>query len=136
MAPRRSRQWRWHSHPSGVQTYDPKENHRKVLHQLDMIETRREAALVRTIRENPKVAKVYKYNNRVKLRPLEEGDMVLKRKFDRKEGHGKLAIIWEGSFLVREKLGPATYVLATMEGKPVAKTWNAIHLKKSFGGVE
>ncbi|CAL1363288.1 unnamed protein product [Linum trigynum] len=111
-----------------VQTYDPEENHKKLLHQLDMLEARRDAALVRTIQEKLKVAKIY--NERVKPRPLEERDMVLKRNFEQKEGHGKLTAIWEGPFLIAEKLGTATYVLATMEGQPIAKTWNAIHLKK------
>ncbi|CAL1407455.1 unnamed protein product [Linum trigynum] len=113
-----------------VQAYDPESNHRKLLHHLDMVETRRDAALVRTLEEKMKTAKPY--NAKVKPRPLEEGDMVLKRNFEQKEGHGKLAAAWEGPYLVGEKLGPATYILATMEGKPMAKTWNAINLKKYY----
>ncbi|CAL1401742.1 unnamed protein product [Linum trigynum] len=113
-----------------VQPYDSEDNHRKVLHQLDIIETMRDAALVRTLEEKLKVAMAYKA--KVKPRSLEEGDMVLKRNFEQKEGHGKLAAAWEGPYLVGEKLGTATYVLATMEGKPLAKTWNAIHLKRYF----
>ncbi|CAL1405791.1 unnamed protein product [Linum trigynum] len=113
-----------------VQSYDSEDNHKKLLHQLDMIETRRDAALVRTLEEKMKVATAY--NAKVKPRPLEEGDLVLKRNFEQKEGHGKLAAAWEGPYLVGEKLGAATYVLATMEGKPLKKTWNAIHLKKYF----
>ncbi|CAL1387366.1 unnamed protein product [Linum trigynum] len=102
-----------------------------LLHQLDMIETRRDVALVRTLEGQLKTAKAY--NAKVKPRPLEEGDMVLKRNFEQKEGHEKLAAAWEGPYLVGEKLGPTTYILATMEGKPMAKTWSAIHLKKYFG---
>ncbi|CAL1410717.1 unnamed protein product [Linum trigynum] len=113
-----------------IQTYDPEDNHRKLLHQLDMVKMRRDAALVKTVEEKLKVAKAY--NAKVKPRPLEEGDLVLKRNFERKEGHGKLTAAWEGPFLVGEKLGPATYVLATMGGKPMAKTWNIIDLKKYF----
>ncbi|CAL1410874.1 unnamed protein product [Linum trigynum] len=95
-----------------------------------MVEARRDAALARTVQEKLKVARTY--NEKVKPRPLEEGDMVLKRNFEQKEGHGKLAAIWEGPFLVAEKIGAATYVLATMEGQPLSKTWNSIHLKKYF----
>ncbi|CAL1354254.1 unnamed protein product [Linum trigynum] len=76
-----------------VQTYDPEENHRKLLHQMDMIETRRDTTLVRTIKEKSKV--VIAYNSMVKPRPLEEGYMIPKRNFEHKEGHGKIATIWE-----------------------------------------
>ncbi|CAL1402109.1 unnamed protein product [Linum trigynum] len=66
-----------------VQAYDSEVNHRKLLEQLDMIESRRDAALERILSEKVMVAA--SYNKRVKPRPLEEGDMVLKRDFQEKK---------------------------------------------------
>ncbi|CAL1369653.1 unnamed protein product [Linum trigynum] len=113
-----------------VQAYHPERNHKKLLEQLDMVESRRDAAMERIMQEKAKVAA--SYNKRLKLRPLEEGDMVLKRNFQKKDEHGKLAATWEGRFLIREKTGPNTFCLATMEGTPVSKTWNGMHLRKYY----
>ncbi|CAL1401695.1 unnamed protein product [Linum trigynum] len=111
-----------------VQAYNPEDNHKKLLEQLDMVESRREAAMERIMNEKAKVAA--SYNRKVTPRSLEEGDMLLKRDFHKKYEHGKIVATWEGPFLTREKTGPSTFRLATMEGIPVSKTWNDVHLRK------
>ncbi|CAL1412853.1 unnamed protein product [Linum trigynum] len=111
-----------------VQAYNPESNHVGLLDQLNMVESRRDTALERIISEKIKVAA--SYNKKVKPRPLEEGDMVLKRDFQRKDEHGKLGAAWEGPFLIGEKTGPSTFRLATMEGHPISKTWNGMHLRR------
>ncbi|CAL1367623.1 unnamed protein product [Linum trigynum] len=84
-----------------VQAYNQERNHKELLAQLDMIESRRDAAMEHIMREKAKVAA--SYNKNVKPRPLVEGDMVLKLDFQRKDEHGKLAATWEGPFLIGEK---------------------------------
>ncbi|CAL1377914.1 unnamed protein product [Linum trigynum] len=111
-----------------VQAYHPEANHQRLLKHLNMVESRREVAMERIMSEKAKVAT--SYNQKVKLRPLEEGDMVLKRDFQKKDEHGKLVGTWEGPFLIREKTSPNTFHLATMEGIPVSKMWNGMHLRK------
>ncbi|CAL1361402.1 unnamed protein product [Linum trigynum] len=113
-----------------VQTYNPKDNHRKLLEQLDMVESRRDAALERIISEKVKVAA--SYNKKVRSLPLEEGDTVLKCDFQKRNEHGKLAATWEGPFLIGKKTVPSTFRLATMEGIPVSKTWNDMHLRRYY----
>ncbi|CAL1360790.1 unnamed protein product [Linum trigynum] len=81
------------------------------------------------IGQNEKVARVY--NTRVKPGALEEGDLV-KRAFEKIEDHDKLAATWEDSYLIGHKIGHCTFKLATMEGEPVSKTWNSVHLRKYF----
>ncbi|CAL1407356.1 unnamed protein product [Linum trigynum] len=101
-----------------------------------MTEERREAALKRTIAEKEKVAKPY--NSKVWSRLLEEGDMALKRIFDRKEKerHGQLAAKWEGPYLISDMIGPSMYKLAIMRGEAVSKTWNSLHLRKYYSAEE
>ena len=47
-------------------------------------------------------------------------------------GVGKLEPNWQGPYKVDEIIGPATYLLSEMNGRPLPRTWNALNLKNFY----
>ena len=45
---------------------------------------------------------------------------------------GKLAPKWEGPYKIESEAGKGAYKLINIEGKPLPRSWNAIHLKLYF----
>ncbi|CAL9217600.1 unnamed protein product, partial [Arabidopsis halleri] len=74
------------------------------------------------------------YNSKLKNRPLNVGDFVLRRVFDntKEEGAGKLGINWEGPYQITEKVRNGVYRLQDLDGNPVQRPWNIINLKKFY----
>ncbi|KAG7559454.1 Ribonuclease H-like superfamily [Arabidopsis thaliana x Arabidopsis arenosa] len=71
---------------------------------LDTIDERRDQSLIRLHNYQQLTARYY--NSKLKNRPLNVGDFVLRRVFDntKEEGAGKLGINWEGPYQIIEKI--------------------------------
>ena len=97
---------------------------------LDAIEERRDHALLR-IQNYQHLAESY-YNKKVRARPLELNDQVLRKVFENtKEWKaGKLGTNWEGPYKIVEIVKPGVYRLETSAGDPVPRAWNAANLRK------
>jgi len=96
---------------------------------LDLIEEQRDHAAMRMAAYHRRIASYY--NSRVRNRPMEEGDLVL-RKFavtGALRGDGKLRANWEGPYCILKMIGPNTCILQTLLGETLEKTWNLNYLK-------
>ncbi|XP_017227902.2 uncharacterized protein LOC108203469 [Daucus carota subsp. sativus] len=104
-------------------------NHR--LH-LDMLEETKSGAQLRIASYQQRVAR--HYNTKVKARPFQVGDLVLRRVMPNTKvaSHGVFGANWEGPYKVRVVLFSRTYYLADLEGRDIPRAWNAEHLKKYY----
>ncbi|XP_013733765.2 uncharacterized protein LOC106437417 [Brassica napus] len=95
---------------------------------LDAIEERRDQALLR-IQNYQHQIEIY-YNKKVKSRPLELGDIVLRKVFENTKelNAGKLGTNWEGPYKIAQVIKPGVYSLETSTGEPVPRAWNSMHL--------
>ncbi|KAG7594060.1 Ribonuclease H-like superfamily [Arabidopsis thaliana x Arabidopsis arenosa] len=99
---------------------------------LDTIDERRDQSLIRL--QNYQQLTARYYNSKLKNRPLNVGDFVLRRVFDntKEEGAGKLGINWKGPYQITEKIQNGVYRLQDLDGNPVQRSWNIINLKKFY----
>ncbi|KAG7557031.1 Reverse transcriptase domain [Arabidopsis suecica] len=99
---------------------------------LDTIDERRDQSLIRL--QNYQQLTARYYNSKLKNRPLNVGDFVLRRVFDntKEEGARKLGINWEGPYQITEKIRNGVYRLQDLDGNPVQRPWNIINLKKFY----
>lgn len=79
-----------------------------------------------------RVTKRY-YNQMVKEKSFKVGEYVLRRnEASRAQPQGKLGPTWEGPYKIVEANQNRVYILETMEGSQIPRTWNARNLKKFF----
>ncbi|KAG7552339.1 Ribonuclease H-like superfamily [Arabidopsis thaliana x Arabidopsis arenosa] len=107
------------------------ESNSKLLEDVpDTIDERRDQSLIRL--QNYQQLTARYYISKLKNRPLNVGDFVLRRVFDntKEEGAGKLGINWEGPYQITEKIRNGVYHLQELDGNPVQRPWNIINLKK------
>ncbi|KAG7543161.1 Integrase catalytic core [Arabidopsis thaliana x Arabidopsis arenosa] len=99
---------------------------------LDTIDERRDQSLIRL--QNYQQLTARYYNSKLKNRPLNVGDFVLRRVFDntKEEGAGKLGINWEGPYQITKKIRNGVYRLQDLDGNLVQRPWNIINLKKFY----
>ncbi|KAL0304721.1 UNVERIFIED_CONTAM: hypothetical protein Sangu_3068500 [Sesamum angustifolium] len=71
------------------------------------------------------------YNNRVKPRNFQVGDLVLK-KVEVSKHVGKLDPSWEGPYKVIEAKRKGTYRLQDMESNELRRPWNVHNLRKFY----
>ena len=66
------------------------------------------------------------------MREFKIGDLVLREVFQntKNPGEGKLGANWEGPYKIVEVVGKGAYKLEVMDGREIANSWNARHLKK------
>ncbi|KAL0395002.1 UNVERIFIED_CONTAM: hypothetical protein Slati_4466400 [Sesamum latifolium] len=110
-----------------VVRYEESNNQKERHLDLDLLDEKRFAAKVRL--ENYKKKMIKRYNSMVKERPLQIGDLVL-RKVEVQRPVGKLEPKWEGPYRVRAIQREGTYELETLEGAKVPRTWTIHNLKK------
>ncbi|XP_021980048.1 uncharacterized protein LOC110876178 [Helianthus annuus] len=107
------------------------ENECELQSNLDLLEERRNIAAIKEARYKKKIEKYY--NARAKLYKFKVGDYVLRSNdASRVEVPGKLTPKWEGPYRVKEASEKGSYVLEKIDGTPVPRTWNGVHLKKCF----
>ncbi|KAF8085674.1 hypothetical protein N665_0652s0002 [Sinapis alba] len=107
-------------------------NSNMLLDALDQIEERRDQALLRIQNYQNQIESYY--NKSVKSRPLNLGDLVLRKVFENTEElkAGKLDINWEGPYEITQVVQPGVYRLETSTGEAVPRAWNAKNLKKYY----
>ncbi|XP_074297470.1 uncharacterized protein LOC141628197 [Silene latifolia] len=96
---------------------------------LVLIEELRDSTKVRMGSYQQTVAK--SYNKNVKIIVFREGDLVLRKVFPNKKekSAGKLAPAWEGPYLIDSIVGQGAYMLQTLQGEMIPRSWNVTHLK-------
>jgi len=99
---------------------------------LDLLEGRREAALIRIAAQKQVIERYY--NRKARLRFFKIGDFVLKKVFQSANAanSGKLSPTWEGPYRVCDIAGKGAYELETMDGKILPSNWNVVHLKRYY----
>ncbi|KAL0660696.1 hypothetical protein Bca4012_097533 [Brassica carinata] len=104
-------------------------NRDMLLDALDDIEEKRDQALLRI--QNYQHQIVSYYNKKVKSRPLEMGNLVLRKVFQNtKEWKaGKLGANWEGPYKIVEVIKPGVYRLETSTGEAIPRAWNSKDLR-------
>ena len=99
---------------------------------LDLVEKRRESAMVQLAYYQHKFKQGYDAN--VKLRPLTVGDLVL-RKFvgaAKNPTWGKLGSNWERPYRITSMAGIGAYYLEDLEKKAVPQPWIVHHLRRYY----
>ena len=94
------------------------------------VEEKREAAQRRAEAYQRVIAKAY--NKHVRMREFKVEDLVLREVYQNTKNprEGKLGANWEGPYRIVEVVGKGAYKLETMDGREIANSWNARHLKK------
>ena len=99
---------------------------------LDLVEERRENAMVQLAYYQHKLKQSYDMN--VKLKPLALGDLVLRKVLGntKKPAWGKLGPNWEGSYCITSVAGIGVYYLEDLDEKTVLHPWNVNNLKMYY----
>ena len=99
---------------------------------LDLIEERREKAVIQLAYYHQKLKQEYDVN--VKLRPLALGDLVLRKVVGavKNPSWGKLGPNWEGPYRITSVAGIGTYYLEDLDEKAVPRPWNVNNLKMYY----
>ncbi|XP_070021343.1 uncharacterized protein [Nicotiana sylvestris] len=99
---------------------------------LDLLEGKREAALIRMTAQKQVIERYY--NRKSRLRFFKIGDFVLKKVFQstKASNAGKLSPTWEGPYRIHDIAGKGAYELETMDGKILPSHWNVVYLKRYY----
>ena len=90
----------------------------------------REAVVVRIASYQQRLANLY--NRRVKPQTFQDGDLVLRRVFENTTNptDGKFQPNWERQYTEVRVGVVGSYELNKLDGTPVPRMWNAMHLKR------
>ena len=103
-----------------------------LLDTLDEIEERRDQALL-WIQNYQHQIQSY-YTKKVRARPLELGDLVMRKVFENTKelNAGKLGARWEGPYKIVKVVKLGVYRLETSRGEEVPRAWNSMHLRRFY----
>ncbi|GJX03611.1 hypothetical protein Tco_0189527 [Tanacetum coccineum] len=109
----------------------PKENEKRRREDLDILEEKREIALIKEAHYKQKLEGYY--NKNVKPSTFKPGTYVLRLNIANKaEYQGKMRPTWEGPYMIWKAYGDGAYKLETLSGKVVDRTWNGTNLRKFY----
>ena len=99
---------------------------------LDSLDEIRDQAAERMAKYQQRIAEYY--NQRVKLRRFNIGDLVLRKvtPATKDPAHGKLGPSWEGPYRVVHYSRQGSYHLEDSKGKRLPRPWNVEHLKRYY----
>ena len=99
---------------------------------LDLVEERRESAMVQLAYYQHKFKQGYDMN--VKLRPLAPGDLVLRKVLGntKNPAWGKLGPNWEEPYRITSVARIGAYYLEDLDEKTVLHSWNVNNLKRYY----
>ncbi|GKF33505.1 hypothetical protein Tco_0106705 [Tanacetum coccineum] len=98
---------------------------------LDLLEEKRECTAICEAKAKLKMTKYY--NARVRGVTFRPGDFVYRSNDASHAVAGrKLGPKWEGPYEVTEELGDGAYILRSMDGAVLPRTWNITNLKKCY----
>lgn len=105
-------------------------NRKMLLDALDELEEKRDQALFRIQNYQNQIESYY--NKKVRARPLELGDLVLQKVFEKTKeiNAGKLGANWKGPYKITRVVKPGVYRLETSRGEAVPQAWNSMHLRR------
>ena len=103
-----------------------------LLDELDLINKRRDQALI-WIQNYQQAAAKY-YNTNVRSHKFKEGDLVLRNFFQNttEQNAWKLGTNWEGPYKIIKVVRQGAYEITNMQDIKIPRTWNAMHLKKYY----
>ena len=103
-----------------------------VIKDLDMADELCEEAAVRIASYHSRLANLY--NRRVKPRMCQLKDLVLRKVFENtaNPSTGKFQPNWEGPYIVMRADESGSYALDKLDGRPVSRMWNVMHLKRYY----
>ena len=107
-------------------------NAESIIKELDISDEQREAAAIRITFYQHCLAN--SYNRRVKPRVFQPGDLVLRKVFENTTDPtaGKFQPNWEGPYVVLRAGETGSYAIDKMDGTPVPRMWNAMHLRRYY----
>ena len=113
-------------------TFTSDENDELLKKSLDLVEERRENAIVQLAYYQHKLKQGYDMN--VKLRPLAPGDLVLRKVLGntKNPAWGKLGPNWEGPYCITSVVGIGAYYLEDLDEKTVLHPWNVNNQKRYY----
>ena len=111
-------------------TFCPATNNKLLERSLDLIDERREGAMVHLTNYQQKLKQGY--DAKVKSRPLAPGDLVLRKVLGttRNPAWGKLGPNWEGPYHITSVAGEGAYFLEDLDERVVPRPWNVNNLKR------
>ena len=115
-----------------TQTFNPNDNDKLLEMSLDLIEERRENAMVQLAYYQHKFKQGY--DARVKLRPLEPGDLVLRKVLgtEKNPAWGKLEPNWEGPYRITSLAGIRAYFLEDLDEHVIPHPWNVNNPRRYY----
>ena len=113
-------------------SFNPKDNDEQLTRSLDLIEEKRENAMVQLAHYQQKRKQGQDAN--VKLRPLTPGDLVLRKivGVTKNPAWGKLGPNWEGPYRITSKVGIRAYFLEDLDEHVIPRSWNVNNLKRYY----
>nr|GFA28149.1 reverse transcriptase domain-containing protein [Tanacetum cinerariifolium] len=120
----------------GMPTYrttvvDVVNNDKELRLNLDLLEERRELAVINESRSKSKMTKYH--NSRVPGVAFQPGNLVYcSNDASHTAAGGKLGPKWKGPYEVTDALGNRAYKLRSMDGTILPRTWNVANLKRCY----
>ena len=113
-------------------SFSPKDNDEQLARNLDLIEEKRENAMVQLAHYQQKLK--WGYNANVRLRPLTPGDLVLRKVVGtaKNPAWGKLGSNWEGPYRITSNASIGAYFLEDLNEHVISRPWNVNNLKRYY----
>ena len=117
---------------SRISSFNPSDNDVQLIKSLDLIEDKRENAMVQLAYYQQKLKQGYDVN--VKLRPLTPGDLVLRKVVGaaKNPAWGKLGSNWERPYRITSEAGIGAYFLEDLDEHVIPRPWNVNNLKRYY----
>ena len=117
---------------SRTSSFNLKDNDEQLVKSLNLIEEKRENAMVQLAHYQQKLKQGYDAN--VKLRPLTLGDLMLHKVVGATKNlaWGKLGPNWEGPYRITSKASIGAYFLEDLDEHVIPRHWNVNNLKRYY----
>ena len=117
---------------SRTSSFNPRGNDEQLTKSLDLVEEKRESAMVQLAYYQQKLKQGYDAN--VKLRPLTPSDLVLRKVVGatKNPAWGKLRPNWEGPYRITSKASIGAYFLEDLDERVIPRPWNVNNLKRYY----
>ena len=113
-------------------SFNPKYNDEHLARGLDLIDKKRENAMVQLAHYQQKLKQGY--DAHVRTRPLAPGDLLLRKVVGSAKNlaWGKLRPNWEGAYRITSNAGIGAYFLEDLDRLVVPRLWNVNNLKMYY----
>ncbi|XP_073017859.1 uncharacterized protein [Primulina eburnea] len=113
---------------SRVESY-PEDNDQSWAMELDLVEEKRDRAVIKMEAYRSRVMK--SYNRKVRIRYFQVGDLFMK-KVNPAGDVGKLEARWEGPYKITQRVSTGYFYLEDAQGRLLKRPWNVFNLKKYY----